>query len=428
MDISLYMDILGEMAWRVIHFFVLLVWHMLWPLVIGFMLSAWVRTRIPTSLVTRELGKNSVSSIGETSLLGIVSSVCNYAVVGMAKTLYDKGATWPNIMIYMLASTNLGITMLLTVYGFMGSQMLGMLAVASLISMVIVWALSVLFFPEDTRPTRDAQGVASRGMWVQTAIHFYDDIAMTRNDILIGITVAALASGVIPTTWWQALFLHESDTTLIVWLWNAALGLTLAVLTFGCSIGNVALAAVLWWNGASPGGVMAFMLGSLLTVPMLHVYYRNFGGRLAWKLAWVQAVGIICAAITVDALIWQNGISLSRVHAAAGSNEAPLYLLLGNIVFGGIGLGFYIMGKKHSSMSGMTGMGGMSEMHDMKDMHNMHGMAHENAQPMPDEHMHHSAMTVAQEPNAASHANVMLKESTTKAEEHVDSPHDHMKM
>ena len=377
--LSEVMDMLSRMAWSVIHAYVLILWNMVWPLAVGFLLSAWVRTRVPASVVTASLGRNGPGGIVGAAVFGIVSSVCNYAVVGMGKTLRDKGATWPNTLLYMLASTNLGITMLLTVYGFLGLQMLELLVVTAIVGMVLIWILSLIVLPGPVTVTEKDAKPSGKDMWLQTAVHFYDDLSMTRRDILVGLGVAALAAALVPASWWRDLFMQESVPSLTVWLWNAVLGVVLAFLTFGCSIGNVALAAVLWWNGVSPGGVMAFLMGSLLTLPMLHIYWRQYGTAAMWKLAVIMAVGVIVASMAVDAWLALEGIKLVRLHPGMKTPEGDLLLLVLNILFGVVGWAFYWAGSQHSTMKGMMGMGGMGGMnHDMSGMHHdMGGMNHD---------------------------------------------------
>ena len=53
------------------------------------------------------------------------------------------------------------------------------------------------------------------------------------------------------------------------------------MLSFVCSIGNVPLAAVLWKAGISFGGVIAFIFADLLILPILNIYRKYYGLRMA---------------------------------------------------------------------------------------------------------------------------------------------------
>jgi len=54
-----------------------------------------------------------------------------------------------------------------------------------------------------------------------------------------------------------------------------------AVISFVCSVGNVPLAAVLWSGGISFGGVVAFLFADLIVLPILNIYRKYYGLRVA---------------------------------------------------------------------------------------------------------------------------------------------------
>ena len=54
-----------------------------------------------------------------------------------------------------------------------------------------------------------------------------------------------------------------------------------AIVSFVCSIGNVPLAAVLWNGGISFGGVLAFIFADLIVLPILDIYRKYYGWRMA---------------------------------------------------------------------------------------------------------------------------------------------------
>jgi hypothetical protein len=46
----------------------------------------------------------------------------------------------------------------------------------------------------------------------------------------------------------------------------------------------VPLAAVLWNGGSSFGGVIAFLFADLIVIPILDIYRKYYGKRMAWFL------------------------------------------------------------------------------------------------------------------------------------------------
>ncbi len=73
----------------------------------------------------------------------------------------------------------------------------------------------------------------------------------------------------------------------------------MAVVSFVCSIGNVPLAAVLWNGGISFGGVIAFVFADLIILPILDIYRRYYGLRMAAFLLVTFAVAMVAAGLVV---------------------------------------------------------------------------------------------------------------------------------
>ena len=59
------------------------------------------------------------------------------------------------------------------------------------------------------------------------------------------------------------------------------IGPLIAVMSFVCSVGNVPLAAVLWNGGISFGGVVAFIFADLIVLPILRIYKKYYGMKMA---------------------------------------------------------------------------------------------------------------------------------------------------
>jgi uncharacterized membrane protein YraQ (UPF0718 family) len=74
----------------------------------------------------------------------------------------------------------------------------------------------------------------------------------------------------------------------------------IAVFAFVCSVGNIVMATVLWQGGISFGGVIAFILSDLVTVPMLMVFRKYYGNRTMWYLFAVLVISIFTTSLFVD--------------------------------------------------------------------------------------------------------------------------------
>jgi YHS domain-containing protein len=105
---------------------------------------------------------------------------------------------------------------------------------------------------------------------------------MLRVELIIGFVVAGLAMKVIPFSFWKALFISGHG----FWsaLENAIIGPFLAFISFVCSVGNVPLAAALWGAGITFGGVIAFIFADLISFPLVMIYRKYYGNKVALKL------------------------------------------------------------------------------------------------------------------------------------------------
>ena len=127
---------------------------------------------------------------------------------------------------------------------------------------------------------------------------------------------------------WAALFLKGASPLLQVPL-NVLLGTLVAVISFLCSIGNVPMAAVLWVSGISFGGVLSFLYADLIVIPLLDVYRRYYGWRMAAYIAVVFYITMVLAGLIMDVAF--SGCPGARAQSQhprrADDVQLQLYLL-----------------------------------------------------------------------------------------------------
>ncbi len=87
--------------------------------------------------------------------------------------------------------------------------------------------------------------------------------------------------------------------------------------SFVCSVGNIPLASLLWASGATFGGVIAFIYGDLIVLPLILIYRKYYGGKAAAYITLVLFVAMVVAGISVDLLF--AGIGLMPTSAAGRS-------------------------------------------------------------------------------------------------------------
>jgi uncharacterized membrane protein YraQ (UPF0718 family) len=338
-------------VWRAISFTLGMTWEILWALVLGFLLSAIVQALVPKQQVERLLPDDSPRSLATATGLGIASSSCSYASVALARTLFRKGADFTAAMAFQLASTNLVVELGIVMALVLGWEFtLGEFVGGPLMIVCLALVFRVLL---SRRLVGDARAEAERGrlgsmeghaemdmsvqgggsLWQRlrspagftaTSHVYVMEWAAILRDIAIGLVAAGMLAAWVPDSWWRSIFLSSHPG----WahLWGPVVGPIVAMLSFVCSIGNVPLAAVLWNGGISFGGVIAFVFADLIILPILDIYRRYYGLRMAGFLLATLGGTMILAGLVVGYLFDGLGLVPKGRHAKVEDASAAFNL------------------------------------------------------------------------------------------------------
>ncbi|MER6735011.1 permease [Streptomyces puniciscabiei] len=281
-------------------------WEITWALILGFTLSAVVQAVVRRETVARLLGDDRPRTLALSAGLGAASSSCSYAAVALARSLFRKGANFTAAMGFEIASTNLVVELGVILALLMGWQFTAAEFTGGPIMIVVLAVLFRLLLRE--RLLRQAREQAERGLTGSMEGHaamdmsvraeggflrrllsrdgltsvshiFVMEWAAILRDLVAGLLIAGAIAAWVPDDFWRAFFL--ADHPLAAKLIGPLIGPVVAIATFVCSIGNVPLAVVLWKGGISFGGVIAFIFADLLILPILNIYRKYYGARMA---------------------------------------------------------------------------------------------------------------------------------------------------
>jgi uncharacterized membrane protein YraQ (UPF0718 family)/YHS domain-containing protein len=280
-----------------------MLWETLWALVVGFALSGAIQAFVSREEMQRRLGDHRPATVARASVYGMVSSSCSYAASAMARSLIGRGADFVAAMVFLFASTNLVIelgVMLLVLIGWQflvaefagGVIMILLLAAAGslwLRGRTVVAARAAAERGSDPRPLDGAlaarpwhERIRSGAGWADAATYTVSDLRMLRTELVIGFAAAGALAELVPIHVWDDVFFHGHGW--LTTIENVLVGPLVAVVSFVCSVGNVPLAAALWKGGISFGGVVSFVFADLITFPLLLVYRKQYGGRMALRM------------------------------------------------------------------------------------------------------------------------------------------------
>jgi uncharacterized protein len=193
--------------------------------------------------------------------------------------------------------------------------------------------------------------LTSKAAWSDAAAYTMADISMLRRELVIGYVVAGFLAVIVPTHVWSDVFLtgHGFWTT----LQNVILGPFIAFISFVCSIGNVPLAAALWQGGISFGGVISFLFADLIAFPLVLIYRKYYGTRVAIRLALTFWAVMSAAGLIVEGLFAAFGaVPHSRPKEIVATHFEWNYTTFLNIVFLGVFALLYWLYRNRGRLGG----------------------------------------------------------------------------
>ncbi|MEA2119939.1 permease [Halovibrio sp. HP20-50] len=344
----------NEAAMTSIGFF----WMALWAFVLGYIVSSLIQVLVTKERMQRVMGKDGPRSVALGTFFGFVSSSCSFAALATTRSIFQKGAGLAPAMAFMLASTNLVIELGMVIAVFLGWQFVVGEYVGGMILILITWGLIRI-----TRPRRleaqarrklgdpDEEGDQENKNWKEkiTSLQGWKNIGQTYvmewqmvwKDVLIGFTVAGVISAFVPDVFFQTLFIgsggeNSANPGFLAVLAQTIVGPVAAFFTFIGSMGNIPLAAVLFGQGVTFAGVMAFIFSDLVVLPVLRINATYYGWRMALYLLGLMLIGIVSASLIMHYTLAFLGLLPDFASVTAPGDREFFkvnYQLVLNIIF-----------------------------------------------------------------------------------------------
>jgi hypothetical protein len=316
-----------EVLWHGLEDSLLMAWEVWWALVFGFAISAIVQAWVPRERIRSALSGSGPRPVALATGLGAASSSCSYAAIAIGKSLFEKGSSAASSLAFQFASTNLVWELGLVLWVLIGWQF----TLAEYIGGVVMIALMAVLLRMFISPEREAHArehaqrvdgahvhhmagerlswpkrLTSGAAWSDVAHNFRADWQMLWKEISIGFLLAGFI-GQLHSGFFSDLFLEHSGGVLGT-IENALVGPLIAMLSFVCSVGNVPLAAVLWSEGISFSGVLAFLFADLIVLPIVVIYRKYYGMSYALRILALMFVAMVAAALMIDVLWSATGL------------------------------------------------------------------------------------------------------------------------
>jgi uncharacterized membrane protein YraQ (UPF0718 family) len=359
-----------------------LFWTAFWAFGLGYLISSMIQVFVTRRRMKRGMGKASAGSVGLGTFFGFLSSSCSFAALSTTRSLFAKGAGLVPALAFMLASTNLVVELGIIIALFLSWQFVVGEYLGGILLIAFMWVVVAVSLPEglvekareharaetgddeeDENPDWRAVIRSAEG-WLKVARRYGMEWDMVWKDVTIGFTVAGIIAVFVPREFFQALFIDSGAAHPAFWqvLVQAVVGPIAAFFTFIGSMGNVPLAAVLFTNGVSFAGVMAFLFSDLVVFPVVRIQAGYYG----WKMA-LYLVGVLLLALVATSVVLHYGFAAFDMlpRSTAGKIMADReffavdYTMFLNVAFAVMSAAFWLW-KRWAARAEMAGHGGMS--------------------------------------------------------------------
>lgn len=355
-----------------------LFWMAFWAFGLGYLISSMIQVFVTQERMRKTMGEAGAKSVALGIFFGFISSSCSFAALSTTRALFTKGAGLIPSLAFLLASTNLVVELGIVIAVFLSWQFVVGEYLGGLLLILLMWLLVRITYPkalvkEAREHAKQEEGsdeseeipdwkqlIVSKEGWQKVGTQYTMEWNMVWKDVTVGFTVAGIIAAFVPTSFFQTLFIGSGSEDPAFWevLVQALIGPIAAFFTFIGSMGNIPLAAVLFGNGVSFAGVIAFIFSDLVVFPVLRIQAKYYG----WKMA-LYIMGVFLLILVATALIMHYGLAAFDMLPDSASAKSVTereffkvdYTLFLNVLFLGFS-GFFFWGKY--KQSGLPAGGG----------------------------------------------------------------------
>lgn len=204
-------------------------WETLWALVLGFGISGALQVFVSKEQMSRAFGRTNLKTMLLATGLGAASSSCSYAAVAAGRSAFQKGAALIPALAFMFASTNLVVELGAVLWLLMGWRFVLAEVLGAFVLIGMMWLLMSIFFPkkleeearrraetavEDCAHHEHHYNHKDGAKWRRLATAFWMDWRMLWKEIIGGFLIAGFIAALVPSNWWEALFLNSGSSWL----------------------------------------------------------------------------------------------------------------------------------------------------------------------------------------------------------------------
>ena len=341
----------------------------------GLIFAGILHETVPESLVTKHLGKESVSSVVKSTIFGIPLPVCSCGVIPLATSIKKSGASKGATLSFLISTPITGVDSILATYGMFGWIFTIYRALTSMVIAMVAGILTNIFDKEEVEVEKpkpafsataapkpnfsatasfgmapqalkeegtsscctsgDCDGEATSGFSMMKALKYafitlLGDIA---KPLFWGLLLGALITVAIPDNLSALLIEYSWLSYLIV--------IIIAVPMYVCATASLPIAAGLMLSGVSAGAAFVFLsAGPATNTVTIGVVKKMLGTRSLYIYLGSIVIGSVLFGMGLDYVFSLSDINpQSLVHM---DEKASFIAITSSIVLWGF-VGYFIL-------------------------------------------------------------------------------------
>jgi len=313
----------------------------------GLLFAGILHEIVPESLVTKHLGKNSISSVVKSTLFGIPLPVCSCGVIPLATSIKKSGASKGATLSFLISTPITGVDSILATYGIFGWIFTIYRIISSMIIAIVAGILTNIFDKEEdiakpkfslNKPVEKEEiqdsccsgdsccsSETKKGFSLINALKYafvtlLGDIA---KPLFWGLVLGAVITTFMPQNLSEILKSYNWLSYLIV--------IAIAVPMYVCATASLPIAAGLMLSGVSAGAAFVFLsAGPATNTVTMGVVKKMLGSRSLLIYLGSIVVGSILFGLGLDWVFDSKNIDPSSIlHIQEGGG---VFLTLSAVV------------------------------------------------------------------------------------------------
>ena len=310
----------------------------------GLLFAGILHELVPESLVTKHLGKQTISSVVKSTLFGIPLPVCSCGVIPLATSIKKSGASKGATLSFLISTPITGVDSIMATYGIFGWIFTIYRVISSMVIAIVAGVLTNIFdkesigatsisaqkfFTTPNIPKEEDKSCCSGGSCCSSkekenfivrvfSYAFGTLLSDIAKPLLWGLFLGALITVAIPSNLSEILLEYSWLSYLIV--------VVIAVPMYVCATASLPIAAGLILSGVSAGAAFVFLsAGPATNTVTIGVVKKMLGSRSLYIYLGTIILGSIFFGLGLDYLFTISDIDPKMlVHMGEDVNNLTI--------------------------------------------------------------------------------------------------------